>query len=934
MALRRAVFFCLGCLALSFLFPLSILSQTAVGNPGGNLTLAQANADQGVLKGTITTDTGETLGGAVLTAEGKAFSTESGTDGEYQLQLPPGTYTVTVEHPDFNYETIQVDISAGETVSRDVELAGMQMLQMEEVKVTATHMKGSLPAFMEEERASPDVVDALSAEQMSRAGDTYVTDGLKRVTGLTLVEDKYVYVRGLGERYSSVLLNGARLSSTDPTRRVMELDFYPGEVLEGIVVQKSYSPDIPASFGGGTVLLKPRSYPDEFFCKFSATTGYRTDTTFEDGNTYDGGDWDFLGFDDNERDLPVTTPNKKDWGLFSPRIVEALGENFKQTYAVEEETIPPDVDFSASTGNQFRPGDGRNKFGFLAAVRYSHASQLTDQEWRNYDVDGDVIHDYDLDWNDKSINVGAFLNLGASLGGNHKLSSTTMLLRDTLDSTRLREGYFSDWDQDIRETELIWLERQTLSQQISGEHDFPGIWGLGLNWQYTYSQGDREEPDRRGYTYVNDDGVWELPIEQDARNSRTWSDLTDDTNDFSLDLELPTEILQETRFKSGFKFVDKSRDFDMRRFTFLPQKFNENFDPDILDDPIEAVLSDAHINPDEFVISEITRPSDEYDAEQTITSFYAMADSRIFPILGLTGGVRYESSDQEVVSFDQNGKRYDAELDIDDYFPAFSATWFVGGEDKTKLRLAYSTTTNRPDFTELSKAEYTDPVTDLLVVGNPDLEESDITSYDLRFEHFFSAYENFAISLFYKDFDQPIEKIRKAAIIQTSSFINSDEADLYGVEVEGLKYLDFIDGLENFFVGGNFAWIDSEVTIPEEEKEVLTNDKRELQGQSEWILNIQLGYENVKTGTVATLLYNIAGEQIAELGTYGRDDIYKEPVSRLDFVYRQEFADNWRFKFEAENLLDPDIEWEQGGDVTRSYQEGREFSVGIEYTFR
>ncbi len=934
--MRRAPFFCLFFFIFLICFSASADSEQAAPELHGQIITAQAGGDAGVLTGKVTSDTGEAISNAEFYVEGTDLTSRTGEDGSYRLELPAGTYTVSIEHPDYSYESIEVEIAAGESAARDVELSSMQMLQMEEVKVTASHTRGSMPAFMEEERASPDVVDALSAEQMSRAGDTYVTDGLKRVPGVNLVEDKYVYVRGLGERYSSVLMNGARLSSTDPTRRVMELDFYPGDVLEGIIVQKSYSPDIPASFAGGTVLLRPRSYPEEFFLRISAATGYRHDTTFKEGNTYEGGDWDFLGFDDDSRDLPGSTPHREGWGSCSPQELEAIGRDFPQLYEVESESVPPDLDFSLATGNQYRPGDGRNTFGFLAALRYEQSWQLTDQEWRTYDADENVIHDYSLEWSDRNINTGLFLNLGAELGENHKLSSTTMLLRDTLDSTRLREGYFQDWDKDIRRTHLIWLERQNLTQQISGRHDFPYLSDLGFDWQYTYSRGDREEPDRQSYTYAYDERneIWELPIEQDARNSQTWSDMEDTTNDFSFDVRLPTGLLKKTDFKTGLKIVDKTRDFEMRRFTFEPQTFSGSFDPGLLDDPVEDVFSDSHINPEEFVIEEYSRPSDEYDAEQTIIGTYAMADIRVNEFLGLTAGVRYESSDQEVTSYSITGSRFDADLDVNEFYPSLSATWFIGGKDKTKLRLACSSTTNRPDFKELSRAEYTDPVTGLFVVGNPELEEADITSYDLRLEHFFSPNENFAFSLFYKDFDQPIEKIRKAAVIQTSGYVNSDEADLYGAELEALKYLDFLKGFENFFIGGNFALLDSEVKIPEEEKETLTNDDRALQGQPDWILNINLGYENMNRGIVATLLYNISDERISELGTYGRDDIYKQPAHRLDFVYRQEFAERWKFKFEAENLLDPEIEWKQGGKVTRSYEEGREFSFGVEYTFR
>lgn len=933
--MKPTAFLYLSALILIMAFPAAALSQQAAEAQTGQKIYTRANEDKGLLRGTITAETGEAIDGAVLTVDGTENEVRTDAAGRYEMELPSGERTIVIEHPEYNAKTMDVTISSKKSVTRDVELSGMQMLQMEEVKVTATHMKGSLPAFMKEERSSPDVVDALSAEQMGRAGDTYVADGLKRVTGLTLVEDKYVYVRGLGERYSSVLLNGARLSSTDPTRRVMELDFIPGEVLDGIVVQKSYSPDLPAAFGGGTILLEPKSYPESFLLKLSASTGYRTDTTFEDGKTYDGGDTDFLGIDDGTRDLPAAAPSRANWGSASSKVLEDIGESFPQAYAVEEETVPPDTDFSGSVGNQFRPGNGTNRFGYLASVRYSRNWQLNDQQWRNFDSEGDVIHDYELDWSDQQINTGFFLNLGADLGGNHELRSTTMLLRDTLDTTRIRQGYFSDWDQQIRETNLTWLERQTVSQQISGFHQFPGFYDLGLDWQYTFSQGDRREPDQRSYTQVWRDDQWTLPLEQDARNSRTWSDMTDTTNDFSFDVELPADLLEQTRFQTGFKLVDKSRDFDMRRFTFTPQKFSSGFDQSILDQPVEAVFSDPHINPDEFVISEFTRPSDEYAADHRTTGYYVMMDSRITPRFGMTAGLRHESSDMKVQSYDQHGTRYDAKLDVNDFFPAVSGTWFVGSGDETKLRLAYSQTTNRPDFKELSRAEYTDPVTGLLVIGNPELEQADIDSIDMRLEHFFSPYENVAVSLFYKKFDNPIEKIRKAAIIQTSGFINSDEADLYGVEIEALKYLDFINvaGIKDCFVGGNFALIESEVQIPRAEKEILTNDNRSLQGQSDWIVNFNLGYENNNNGMFATLLYNISGERISELGTFGRDDIYQQPVSRLDFVYRQKVVKNWRLKFEAENLLDPTIEFEQDGKVSRRYAEGRKFAFGVDYTF-
>jgi TonB-dependent receptor len=759
-----------------------------------------------------------------------------------------------------------------------------------------------------------------------------VAEALKRVPGLTLVDDKFVYVRGLGERYSSVLLNGAKLSSTDPTRRVVELDFIPGEILEGIVVQKSYSPDLPSDFGGGTILLRPRSYPEEFFFNLSASGKYQLDTTLEEGKTYKGGDWDFLGFDDGARDLPGRVPSRQAFGEMTPEQREATGESFPQIYDVDDETFPPDVDLSLAAGNRHRPGSGENTFGYLAALRYSQSWDILDQDWRTFNRGGNVINDWELEWNDQNINTGAFLNLGASLGKNHRLSSTTMVLRDTLKSVHIRQGYFSDWDQDVVNTELGWLERQLLTQQLSGEHDFPALANLDFDWQYTYSLGDRQEPDLRNYTYVKDGDQLRLPITQPNNNFRNYSDMEDTTHDFSFDIGLPLNLLEKTYIKTGFKAVDKSRDFGMRRFAFQPNPFD--LDTSILNQPLEQILNNDHINPNEFSIVEITRPSDIYSAEQSILAFYGMADLRINQNFGLTGGMRYESSDQKVRSFDQHGKSANADLDVDDVLPSLAATYFIDGKDKTTVRLAYSQTTNRPDFKELSTAEYTDPVTRLMVVGNPDLVAADLENYEIRIQHFFSPNENLALSLFYKTFDNPIEKIRLTAADRKSSFINSDEAENYGIEVEALKYLDFINGMENFYIGGNFAWIDSEVTIPEEQKGLLTNDRRPLEGQSDYVFNLNLGYENSRSGILAALLFNYTGERISELGTFGRPDIYLEPTTRLDFVYRQELSRNWKLNFELENILDPEVEYTQGSGTTRSFSEGRAIAVGFDYTFR
>jgi TonB-dependent receptor len=285
-----------------------------------------------------------------------------------------------------------------------------------------------------------------------------------------------------------------------------------------------------------------------------------------------------------------------------------------------------------------------------------------------------------------------------------------------------------------------------------------------------------------------------------------------------------------------------------------------------------------------------------------------------------------------------SGREITSGLDTEDYLPAMAGTWFIGGGDSTKLRLAFSQTLNRPDFKELSRAPYFDPVTKRIVRGNPDLIQADITNYDIRFEHFFSQNENISLSLFYKDFDKPIEKVQIESVQEERSFINSDEAKLYGFEIEGLKNLRFIhEALYNFYLSANFAYIESEATFrpdPASDLEIdLTNRSHPLQGQPDYTYNLTLGYENQSTGSVATLLLNGQGEQIDALGTDDLDDQYKQPFFTIDFTYSQDLKDNWTITFEAENLTDTEFEFKQNDITTRSYTKGRTFMLGLKYAF-
>lgn len=901
--------------------------------------------DTGELQGqVISSKTNDPVKGAEIIVQGKDVITKTDEKGHFSLQLPAGNHSIILNHPEFVTKMLpSAKVVVKKTQQVTVKLD--PIYKMQKLVVTSTKMSGSLSALLEEERAAPNVVNVLSAEQMSRAGDSDIAQALRRVSGLTLVEDKFIYVRGMGERYSSVLLNGARLPSTDPNRQVIELDLLPTGFMEGAVVHKSYSPDLPASFGGGTISLRTKAFPDEFRANISTSVGYSPDTTFKNGYTYDGGDYDFTGYDDGTRDLPGDVPQDKLSFSMSVEELQKIGRSFDDTYDVDEESIGPDYSFGFDMGDSFKPEGNDVALGYTAGMKYSQSWETRDDEtFRKLNIgsQGPTIgDDCEYNWSKRDIITEGFLNLGAQLNKGHRVESTTLYIHKTSDTARKDSCFNDDEDSTILQETLSWIERDLFFEQLAGEHSFESPYPFDLNWQVSYGEAEWYVPDERMSNYfVKEDRLeWALfgGYGQDARN---YKELDDDIYDLSMDVRFPIQqdLFKDFYLKAGTKVVDRQRESEIRRFRFASTNVNNVYDIITTEESKEDILTYENINPDQFEIREITQPNDAYDADQEVKALFGMADIRLNEYLGFTGGVRFEDGTIQVDTFELSGKAISTDLETEDFLPAVAGTWFINGGDSTKLRVGYSQTLNRPDFKELSRAPYFDPVTKRIIRGNPSLVQTDITNYDLRFEHFFSQNENISLSFFYKDFDKPIEKVQIESVQEERSFINGDSAELYGLEVEILKDLRFIhDALYNFYVSANYAYIESDSEFEQDESsdiEIdLTNETHPLQGQPEYTFNVTLGYENQDTDTVATLLINGQGKQIDALGTEGLDDQYKEPFYTIDFTLSQKFKENWTVSFEAENITDTEFEFEQDGIITRSYTEGRTFTLGMKYTF-
>lgn len=919
----------------------------------------------GVLQGRlISSDDGRPVQNARIFISGVAADIRSDADGRFRAEAPAGQRSVSVLHSGFNTLTQDnVEVPEGATANLELKLtpAGSEL---PEFVVIAPYISGSLASVMAERRESEGVTDVLSSEQISRAGDSDAAGALKRVTGLTLVGGQYIYVRGLGERYSSVLLNDAMIPSPDPTRRVVPLTLFPTDVIEAVVVQKTASAYLPGEFGGGTVQLRTVSFPPELTGNLSVSLGYRDGTTFDTGLDYDGGDTDYLGFDDGTRDIPASLAEAIAGGQFlrprsftnpdgfTPEEIEVFGEDVaaNSSYDLLEKTIPVDLGLSGSFGNSFGFGDG-NRWGFLTAFKYdnkwAHVNE-TRREFSASDQGLQLADEVEVIRTANNIDTSLFANLGVEFADDHKVGLNAMLLRQAEDEARVSEGV--EDSQQLRRFQFQWIENELLSYQALGSHTFP-FEDWTLDWQYTDATATRDEPNTRRYRRDDDDGdgIYLVSTRSDS-NSQTWSDLEDNLRHWSLDSTLPLEFGDHSlALRGGLGDLERDREATIRTFTFQGRIPNELL---VLD--YSELYTPPFIDPRILQLKETTRATDTYFANQVLDSQFLNVDLSLFNgEYRISAGLREEDNQQLVVTSDlsnPNAPPVVGEIDQVDRLPSVAFTWAYS--DKAQLRAAYAESVNRPDFREMAPAPYLDPLLDIVTVGNPELKTADLKNYDLRWEYYFSPSESFSIAGFYKEFTNPIEKtFSSGGSARIINLQNALAAELTGVELDYSQSLGWIDDyawlgwLADFewgFLGPfdwahyqiafNYAWIDSTVEI-DTSLTTQTNSDRPLQGQSPWVFNLQFGYYNPDSPTEWSLLYNEFGERISQAGVLGQPDIYEQPFPQLDFVYKRRFAEDWRFVLKLKNLLDPDVEFTQGQETARIFQLGRELSLELQWAF-
>lgn len=917
---------------------------------------------KGVLEGeVVSAETRKPVAGAQVFISGISSEINTGPQGQFKIEVPVGEYSISVLHADFSTQIKdKVQVQADSTTTQAFSLTP-KGLELPEHVVLEPQIAGSLATIIEEQRTTSAVSNILGAEQITRSGDTDAASALRRATGMSLVGGKFVFIRGLGERYSSTLLNGMSIPSPDPTRRVVPLDLFPNNVLDSILIQKSYSVDRQGEFAGGTVELRTRSIPDDFFFDLGYQISFSDDTTFSDGLRYDGGGLDFFGADDGTRALPdsmqkaltgdktITPKSFFNPEGFTEEEIDGFGRDLSGVWDIDQKSIGPDHRVSLGIGDAYQAGDF--SVGYTGALRWSDEWDTQDEELNEFSVNRgrlDPRTEFMMRRTERETQTNGYLGLEGHYTEHQKLFAKGLILRQTFDEARITEG-FSDADAtDIKRSRLRYIENSLIVGQWGGEHALNRIghynlldgidWlkDIKLNWIISRAAASRDSPDEREYRFDKIDDRYFFSRRADS-NQSVFSELNDDDLSYRVDLTIPFEFHKNLTATLSSGFIDRevTRESAIRRFSFNPSG-PESRKQDVLGrESLEDILRGELIGRKGFVLSETTRATDNYEASQKLFSYYGQGDVTLFERVRLTGGVRVEDNNQTVSTFElfnPNKAPIESSLVQEDMLPSAAATLFI--TDKQQLRLSYSETLSRPDFRELSPAPFTDPNNDKETIGNPDLKQTEVTSYDIRWEYYFSGSENFSFGLFQKELANPIETILLPGPAGLLTLQNADTAEVYGFEIEALKNLDFISPeLENFYIGGNYTWSESEIELKPENLQTQTTNFRPLQGHSKYIVNAQVGYDNPANGITATLLYNTVGKRITEVGSLGAPDKYEQPVDQLDFVFRYKFKDHFIVSFNARNLLDDKIVVTQGDKVTRSFRWGSEFRLGFQMEF-
>lgn len=911
------------------LIPLFVFLLVLAGVVTPSSALAQTPEPVRVSGRVLDATNAQPLPGVPVEVVGTDLVTHTDLDGRWTLSLPPGEHRIRVALDGYAERVVAVAVAPGDPIEVDVALplGGFTEAVTVEARATDAETTSAAAQLLERQRA-PAISDNLGGQEMRLNADSTAASALQRVTGLSVVDNQYVFVRGLGERYSNTTLGGALLPSTEPERKVVSLDMFPAGLLDNVSVIKTFTPDRSAEFAGGLVEIVPRKLPSRTTLDINATFGVNTQTFGKDVLDHPGGSNDWFGMGDGSRDLSSLFPDDRRvirGGIFSPEIgvsraeLETLGETFDNVWTPRTANGRANEGFSAAFAGRF------GQLGMLASLSqtYRHEFQTEEQNYYRTDADGlTPFSEYDYEVGSSLGTLAGVANLSYQFTPNNRVSLLGFSTDKGTRETRTFEGYNADAGRDLRNARLLWQEENLRSAQLSGEHFLPGLSNSRLEWRGTASWSNLDQPDIRETLYEETGGEFLLADESQS-GLRMFNDLDEQAIDLSASWSafftnwngLPTMV------KVGPGYTRRERDFASRRFRFIPlANTTERFD---FGQTPEQIFTAANIGP-LFELREETRNTDFYGAEQEVLSFFGMIDLPVSARVRLVGGARVERFSQVVDTFDLFDTGEDGaaetirgEIEETDIFPSLNVVYALRSDQN--VRVGLSQTVNRPEFRELAPFEFTDIVGGRAIVGNPDLTRSLIQNFDLRWEWFPRAEEVLSASVFFKQFNDPIERFVEPTAQLRTSYANAGSARNLGIELEARKRLH-----DALFIGGNYTFVDSEIELAPAQNNVLTSLVRPLSGTSRHLVN---GLAEVRVaGAVLRALVNYYGDRIADVGSLGLPDIIESGRTTVDAALSRRLG-RFTLRVSADNLTDAPITFLQADLTQREYRVGRTIAV-------
>ncbi|WP_143197515.1 TonB-dependent receptor [Chitinophaga niabensis] len=884
--------------------------------------------------------TGEALIGVTVLVQGTSLGGVTDVEGRYTINLTPGTYTLLYKLMSYQTKSIaDVVVKNGAAANQDVVLDEPKSQDLKEFVVQGSARTETLNALLTLQKNTNTVAQVVSAESIKKSPDRNTSEVLKRVSGASMQDGKFLVVRGLADRYNQATINGALLPSTEPDRKTFAFDIFPSSIIDNIVINKAATPEMPGEFAGGLVQINTKDVPDDNFVNFTIGSGFNTKTIGKDFHTYKGGGLDIFGLDDGTRKLNTAFPSTADLRSYTAAARAEFGQYLNDTWSANSKNAPMNTNFQVSAG--FRGKQSSSKgFGGVFSISYNKQNRLIDINRNLYELDGSPRFEYNDLVSTQNTLLGGIANLTYRIGKS-KFSWKNSYSINSNDQTTLRNG--ADIDADarnlIRSQELAFTSNRLYNSQLIGDH-FLRAGNYRIRWNANVALLNQDVPDLRRLKYSSVNGsefFANIPANTGSpRNAgRFYSNLDENTFGGSADIAKTFKMGgNQQQIKVGGLFQRKDRIFRARALAIIRGSAADNL---VFLSP-DKILAKENYGADKFYLDDLTSNSDSYNAYSNLGAGFLQFDNQIGEKIRLVWGARVEYFLQNL----QSPNLPIVENSSTDVLPSLNFTYLLNS--KTNIRVSASQTVARPEFREISPFSFYDFERNGLVFGRTDLTRSKITNVDARYEIYPKAGEVLTLGVFYKYFDTPIEtnyETQQGAPF--FSYQNAKSATSLGIELDFRKNLGFIKSgfLERLTVFSNAALIKSEVKFP---AGFVGTRNRPMQGQSPYVVNAGIQFDAPEAGTNASVLFNVIGKRIAQVGNADFPDVWENPRPLLDFQITQRIFKNADLKLTASDILSSKgiYYWERNGDkkydaskdlVINKFNFGTNLGVSFSYKF-